>query len=242
MSLHPSNAVRTLSVVALVAALAACGGDDDSPAGPQLGACQTPVNLFPTPVADASSAFNDVDDDFLLVPFNAAFDFSFFGTSYDGVYLNTNGGMTFGSGLDWYDEAVADIDVPSIAVFWGDLDAGGSAASVSRANQMTYQTCAAGFVVAYNQLQDHDEETWNNTATVTLEASGKITVQYGTVLSEDIAVGVWNGAHTDDRYVAVQNSYSSYASTGTGTVLFDDFGAGPTHAGQLTNRTITFNP
>jgi hypothetical protein len=230
--------MRNLAAAGIAVALAACGGDSN-PAALETADCQAEVNLFPTPVASASSPFLNVDDGFLYVAFDPAFDFSFYGSTYDGVFLNTNGGMTFASGSDWFDEAVADIDLPGIAVFWGDMDA---SSAPSRANQMKYQVCTNTFVVTYNQLQDYDEATWNNTATVTLEASGKITVQHGTVLSQDIAVGVFDGTHTDDRFVSVQNSYAAYSTTGTGTILFDSFGSGPDHAGQLDNRTITYNP
>jgi len=159
------------------------------------------------------------------------------------VFLNTNGGMTFGAGEGDYDVAAADVTSPGIAFFWGDLDAGDNVTSTARPNQMKYQSCSDRFVVTYNQLQDNDIDAWTNTATATLEASGRITVQYGTVLSEDILVGVFNGTHTNDRYVALQNNYSAYSTNGTGTILFDDFGPGPTHTGQaLSNRTITYNP
>jgi hypothetical protein len=204
--------------------------------------CAAVVNLFPTPVSDATSPFPGIDDSFVLVPFASGFQFSFYGTPYSSVYLNSNGGMTFGAGESSYDLAATDIAEPGIAVFWGDMDASGSVASTARANQMTYEACSDRFIVRYTQFQDNDNDTWNNTGTITLEASGRVTIQYGSVLSQDILAGVFNGTHTDDRHIAVQNSYSAYATTGTGTILFDDWGPGPTHTGQLTGRTIVFNP
>ena len=150
--------------------------------------------------------------------------------------------MTFGGGDNEFNPAAEDVVQPGIAVFWGDLDASGSSASQQRANQMTYQVCTDRFIVRYQQLQDHRVDTWNNTATVTLEASGRIVIEYGTVLSEDLLVGVFDGTHTDDRYLALQNSYSGYFATGTGIILFDTEGLGPDHMGELTGRTITFDP
>ena len=238
---HPSRRSRTPTATAILlaaTALAACG---DSPTDPG-GVCAAVVNMFPTPVSDLTSPFPAIDDSFLLVPFASGFQFSFYGTQYSNVYLNTNGGMTFSDGWDDYDVAASDVDVPGIAVFWGDLDAGQTTASTARANQMTYEACSDRFIVRYTQFQDNDDDTRNNTGTITLEASGRITIQYGSVLSQDILAGVFDGSHTDNRYVAVQNSYSAYATTGTGTILFDDWGPGPTHTGQLTNRTIVFNP
>lgn len=226
------------SVVAITATLAACGGDS----GTNLdGICGAVVNLFPTPVSDLNSAFPDVDDSFLSVPFASGFQFSFYGSSYTNVFLNTNGGMTFGAGDGDFDVAADDVVAPGIAVLWGDMDAG-ETVSAGRANQMTYEACEDRFIVRYTQFQDNDDDTWHNTATATLEANGKITVQYGTVLSQDILVGVFDGTHTDDDYVTVQSSYAGYSTSGTGTILFDDWGAGPTHTGQLSNQTIVFNP
>jgi hypothetical protein len=225
--------------LAFATTLAACGGD--SPTDVEA-VCNAVINLFPTPVSDATTAFPDVDDSFLQVNFAAGFQFSFYGTQYSSVFLNTNGGMTFLAGQGDYDLAAADVMSPGIAVFWGDMDAGQTTASTARANQMTYEACSDRFIVRYTQLEDNDNAAWNNTATATLEANGRITIVYGTVLSQDILAGVFNGTHTDDRYVAVQNSYTGYASNGTGTILFDDWGPGPTHTGQLSNRTIVFNP
>jgi hypothetical protein len=228
---------KLATILAASALLAACGGGD--PTGPDVGTCAAEVSLFPVPVSDATSLFGEVDDDFLFVSFTSGFQFSFYGTQYPGVFLNTNGGMTFDTGSADYEEAADYYTMPGIGVFWGDLDAEDAP---TRANQMTYQACSAGFIVRYNQLQDYDEDTQNNTATVTLEANGKITIVYGIVLSTDIVAGVWNGDHTDNRRPALANSYSGYATSGSGTILFDYYGPGPQHAGQLTNRTIVYNP
>jgi len=232
--------LRASAVVVFVSLLGACGGKD-SPSGPNLGSCQAAVNLFPTPVSNASSLFPSVDDSYLFVAFHSSFHFSFFGATYDGVYLNSNGGMTFGGGDGNYDVAASEVSLPGIAIFWGDLDAS-EYSGATRANQMKYQACAQGFVVTYNQFQDNDEETWNNTATVTLSANGKITVQYGTVGSQDILVGVWNGTHANDKHLAFSTTVSSYSTNGTGSILFDDWGPGPTQSGQLNNVTLTYNP
>jgi hypothetical protein len=215
--------------------LAACGGDSPTDFG-DIGSCGgTVVDLFPL---TGTSPFPAVDDSFIEVAFAAGFDFSFYGVTYSSVFLNTNGGMTFGAGLGDYDVAAADVASPGIAVFWGDLDAG----EATRANQMKYEVCSDRFIVRYVAMQDNDVDTANNTATIMLEENGKITVQYGAVLSEDILAGVWDGTHVGDDYVSVANSYSGYTTSGSGTILFDDWGPGPIHTGQLTGRTIVYNP
>ncbi len=113
---HPSRRRRTPAATAVLlaaTALAACG---DSPTAPGA-VCGAVVNLFPTPVGDLSSPFPGIDDSFLLVPFASGFQFSFYGTQYSNVYLNTNGGMTFSGGWDDYDVAASDVTEPGIAVF-----------------------------------------------------------------------------------------------------------------------------
>lgn len=235
-----SRKIRLSLVPGLAAGLVALGACGDS--ATELALCEAVVDLFPVPVNSATSPFGDTDDAFLQVDFASGFQFSFYGTQYSSVFLNTNGGMTFGDGDDEFDVAAAEVIDPGIAVFWGDLDGEGSTASETRANQMTYQACADRFVVTYTQFQDHDDDTWNNTGTVTLESNGRIVVAYGTVLSEDILVGVFDGTHTNDQSVAVQNSYSGYSTNGTGTLLFDYNETNVAHTGELNGRTVTYNP
>lgn len=62
------SAALTLSATAL----AACGGDSPT----DVSTCDPEVNLFPTPVSDATSPFPDVDDSFLQVAFAGGFTFS----------------------------------------------------------------------------------------------------------------------------------------------------------------------
>jgi hypothetical protein len=213
--------------------LAACDSSTSVRADPE-------VDLFPVPVDEATSPFPSIDDSFLQVAFTRDFTFTFYGTTYSSIFLNTNGGFTFGSGNDDYDEAAEDIPQPGVGIFWGDMDAG-EYEGENRPNQMRYRQFDDRFVITYNRLQDNDEETWDNTATVTLRRNGSITIQYGAVKSEDILVGVWNGAHTDNRTMTVQNAYS-YSAAGTGILLFDYWETGTPHTGQLNNRTITFSP
>ena len=169
--------------------------------------------------------------------FDVPFRFSFYGSEYNTVFLNADGGMTFGNGSVTVDPGAADVTDPGIAVFWGNLDDG-----LQLTNTYLYQTCFDRFVVQFQGARDHDVATRSNTATVTLLASGKITIEYSAVQSADILVGVFDGTHSDDRYLAVQDSYASYSSTGSGIILFDAGGPGPIHTGELTNRTIVFEP
>ena len=102
--------------------------------------------------------------------------------------------------------------------------------------------CGDRLVVKFDRALDQDDPSRTNSVTVTLWPDGMITIDYSEVMSDDLLVGVFDGTHTDDRYLPVQSTYESYFDLGTGIILFDAFGAGPSHAGELTNRTIVFDP
>ncbi len=232
--------VRITSMAILALFLASCA-TNTPPVDTSCGTYGAYVDAFPTPVSDATSVFTTVDDDSLQVAFTNGFTFPFYGQDYASVFVNTNGGLTFGAGEADYDLAASDVTVPAIAVFWGDMDAG-DFGGATRANQMRWRQSSGCFQVAYQSLQDNDEGTWANSATLTLADDGTITVAYGAVESEDIMVGVFDGTHVDDRTPAVASSFD-LGSLGTGVVLFDDFaGAGDPHLGELDGRTITYVP
>jgi len=226
-------------IIPILAFTASCS--DKDPVEPILSG--EIVDLFPVPVSDNTSLFPAVDDSYLYVPFTLEFSFPFYGVTYNGVYLNTNGGLTFGSGNYYYDEAAEDIPQPGIGVFWGDMDAE-EYSGVNRPNQMRYQQHSNRFVVMYQNFQDNDDADWNNTATLTMYKDGRIEIAYGVVLSADILVGIWNGTHTGDFVVTNKEtrSFANYPSLGTGVLLVDYWGDGVEYNGFLDNQTLTFLP
>lgn len=204
-------------------------------------AFSAPVDLFPTPVSGSTTLFPEipnyaaVDDSYLEVPFTQGFAFKFFGQTYTSVFLNTNGGLTFGAGNPDWSMAANDVSQPAVAVFWGDMNA---LYASTRPHQMVYEQFPDRFVVTYMRFQDHDASV-DNTASVSLYADGTIVIQYGNVMSKDILVGVFDGTHRNDQYMPVQDTYD-LASIGTGSILFDDSGRGPAYNGEINNRTATF--
>jgi hypothetical protein len=204
--------------------------------------CELPVDAFPVPVDEGTSRFPEIDDSTIEIPFDLDFSFTFFDEIYHSVFVNTNGGLTFGAGSDAYDLAANEVDMPGIGVFWGDLDAGSTSTSEQRANQLAWRQCADRFEVVYQAFQDNDNEGQTNTATVTLWPDGRIDVDYGQVLSQDILVGLWNGEHTDDRTAAVTALPAHYASNGTGTLLFDVHGDSDEPGTQLNDRVLRWTP
>jgi hypothetical protein len=208
------------------------------------------VNAFPLPLSVATSIFEDeLDDDSQEIRFSLGFTFAFYGVVHNSLHLNTNGGITFRADNDSFEPTVAGTPQPTVAPFWGDHQVEGAP---GRANQLSFQQCADRFVVVYQQFQQFQSSgtaVENNSATVTLRPDGTIVMDYGTVLSSEIMAGVFDGTHTDDRRpnpgganAVVQAVYNNYSTLGTGTILADSFGAGPSHDGELSGRTVTFSP
>lgn len=236
MMFVPRYVVPVLFAVGLLASCAQAPAPDADPLA--CGTFGSYTDAFPTPVESATSPFASIDDDVLEVAFGSGFSFPFYGTEYASVFVNTNGGVTFGAGLDDYDLAATDIVIPAIAVFWGDMDAGNHP---DRSNQMRWRQSDGCFQIAYDDFADNDDQTWSNSATLTLVDDGRIQIAYGDVMSEDILIGVFDGTHADDTTPAVQAEYDLFAN-GTGIVLFDDWGAGTTYDGSLDGTTVLFRP
>jgi len=206
-----------------------------------LWVCEAWLDMLPVPVDKDSSVFPDVDDDFVELTFLPDFSFTFYGSVYDSVFVNTNGGLTFGAGSSDYEDPVPSYTDPGIGIFWTDLDAeeyGGE----YRANQLLIQSCPHKYVLAYTDYQSNDEDDELGTATVTLESDGTFTIDYGTVSLTDVAVGVWDGTHTDNQTMAIQPTYQGYSSMGTGIVLWDYYTDSVYLNGELDNQSLTFIP
>ena len=87
----------------------------------------TPVTGDGTLVAAGGSALPVNDDGSSLVDMSAVFEegLNFFGEEYDAsqIYVNTNGNITFGSGLSQYTPSgISAGSTPMIAAFWADVD------------------------------------------------------------------------------------------------------------------------
>jgi len=61
-------------------------------------------------------------DDNFIGPINLGFTFSLFGTQHTQCYINTNGNISFGQGVQEYNSQGFPYNVPMIAAFWADVD------------------------------------------------------------------------------------------------------------------------
>lgn len=129
------------------------------------------------------------------------------------------------------------IPQPGIAVFWGDMSAG---SVPSRGSQMTYQICDDRFVVSYVDLQDGDDPSWDNTATLTVFDDGTVEFDYGIVGSNDVLVGVWDGTHTDDTRIGIRDVTGYTANTAT--LFFDFWSTLAGTNGRLDNTVVRLEP
>lgn len=200
------------------------------------------VQMVPDPTAGSNSYFtSNFDDDYAQVAFTRGFTFTFFGTTYSSIYINTNGGVTFGAGSSTWGPHSTDMVNPGIAPLWADLDA--SITAPTNPDGLDYQQFDDHFVITYYQFGDHVDNTAFDTMTLTLYANGKFTVHYVSQQTVNyVLVGVFDGTgpYTSAPLQATYNNYS----TGHGFYMFngrDTGGTNPT-AGQLDGMTLTFNP
>jgi len=159
--------------------------------------------------------------------------FQFFGEDYQAVNVNEDGSLTFNAPDVLEDVPLSHVTQPTIAVMWGRYLYGGN-----------YRTayCGDHQVFFFERLPLPADPAQSSSATVTLWEDGRIVIDYFDVASEDILVGVFDGTHIDDRFLPVQSLYENFTGQGSGIVLFDAFGVGPAHAGELTDRTLVFDP
>ncbi|MCP4305865.1 MAG: hypothetical protein GY788_13525 [bacterium] len=100
----------------------------------RYGAFVSPIYLQPTAIQDLeacgpSSGFDNTmfrNDDNSVGPVALGFDANFFGTTYESVFVNTNGNLTFQGALGKYSPVKIDEDLPPIiAPFFADVDTRG---------------------------------------------------------------------------------------------------------------------
>lgn len=96
--------------------------------------------------ANVGQADGRNDDGFMSL--SLGFNFTFFGQTYNSLYLNNNGNVSFGAGIDAYTpQGPTGANAPVISAFFGDVDTRGSASGV-----MHYNLTANQLVVTWDQV------------------------------------------------------------------------------------------
>ncbi|MBK1614881.1 PEP-CTERM sorting domain-containing protein [Rubrivivax gelatinosus] len=90
------------------------------------------------------------DDGFMQL--NLGFDFSFFGTTYNSLYINNNGNVSFGGGISAYiPSGPTGADSPVISPYFSDVDTRASASGV-----VHYKLAANELVVTWDNVGYYD--------------------------------------------------------------------------------------
>jgi|GEM_PF-2272577 len=144
--------------------------------------------------------------------FTLPFSFNFYGTTYNSVYVCSNGFLSFTSNSTAYRPA----DIPNtgtpnalIAPFWRDLtpDASGT---------ITYTSTSSYFVVTWNNVKNYSNSS-RQTFQVILYPSGEIVFQYKTV-SNDVttSIGIENQDGSGGKTASFPSNYTAYKFTPVG--------------------------
>lgn len=115
------------------------------------------------------------------------FSFPFQGSSYNSVFVNSNGNLTFGGGDADFSESESEFlnELPRIAALWDDL-------SPNQGGLVTVEEDATSWTVTFDNVPEFFAST-GNTFSVTLNASGAISISYDGIASVDSVVGITEG-------------------------------------------------
>lgn len=150
-------------------------------------------------------------------PITFGFDFTFFGVTYNSVYVNNNGNLTFGSGLSSYvPDGLIGAFRPIISIFFSDVDTRASESGLVR-----YDTGTPGQLVV----------TWDRVGRYSYDASVKNTFQL-VLRADSFAVPTGEGV-IGFFYGAMQ--WEAAALSSTAAVGFGD-GLGNAVAIEGSNR------
>lgn len=143
------------------------------------------------------------------------FAFPFQGSTWNSVFVNSNGNLTFGSGDLDFSETVGELlsGPPRIAPLWVDLspDSGGT---------VSVEADADAFTVNFEAVPEFFAST-TNTFSVTLRPDGGITVDYGAIAAVDGLVGVTEGNGAADPGPTDVSAASALSANGTTYEVFD---------------------
>lgn len=152
--------------------------------------CSEQADVFPiNPSGGTSIALGDDASALVSLPFT----FEFYGTEYDGVYVGSNGYLTFGTGDTAYNESLNDhFSIPRIAPLFDDLNptAGGTVSSLVSGDRIAITWSG---VPEYNTSNSNDFQ-------IILEAQGDIVVTWLGIDSTDSLVGLSSGAGLDAEF------------------------------------------
>ncbi len=137
---------------------------------------------------------------------NFGFDFDFYGNTYSGANISSNGYLTFGSYNMDYATSLPDAELPNdiICPYWTDLDP-----SVQGMIYYYFDSANQRFIVQYDNIA-HYGTTSNNTFQVILYADNVIEFQYKYATDSRYTVGIENSAGTVATLIAFDPVTTTY--------------------------------
>ena len=168
---------------------------------------------------EIGDGLNQSDDTFDFAAFAGDFTFPFFGTDHTGVFIGSNGYLTFGAGDTDTSESVNDFLAPEprIAAFFDDLNPGAG-------GDVFVNQFPGRFVVTYQGVPEFSN-TGSNTFQVTLFTDGAIQFAYRDLTAADAIVGVSPGGSPAPPFVQVDYSQDSPVSTDGPVAILELFSA-----------------
>ena len=141
------------------------------------------------PTGGSTIALGDDASSAVALPFP----FEFYGTSYDSVYVGSNGYLTFGTSDTNYSESIAEhFNLPRIAPLFDDLNpsTGGTVSTRTVGNR-----CA----ITWSGVPEYNTSN-SNSFQVVLDANGDFTVTWLEIAVTDAVVGLSSGNGVDDDF------------------------------------------
>jgi len=132
------------------------------------------------------------DDTCTFVAFSGGFTFQFYGTTYTGVYICSNGCLTFEEEDEvYFRPSVAEFlyEEPRVGVLYTDIDP-------TQQGAVTYRQAPTAFMVTWDDVSEYDEEN-SSTFQIRLDLSGTIVVSYNGVDATGAIVGLTPGSDID---------------------------------------------
>jgi len=154
--------------------------------------------------------------------------FPFQGATYDSVWVNSNGNLTFGSGDPDFSESVAELlsDQPRIAPLWDDL-------SPNQGGQVSVEFGAGSATVIFDNVPQFIQGD-NNTFLATMRDDGTYTIEYGNIDATDGLAGTTEGGGAADPGETDLSAGGPFNKAGT---TYEQF----TGDNDLTGLTLEFD-
>jgi hypothetical protein len=165
------------------------------------------------------------------------FDFEFCGESYNSVFVNANGNITFGESSGDFSESVADLlgGPPRIAGWWDDLNP-------TQGGIVTFDESNNTFTIIWDEVPEYYATGANSFQIVLNRSSNQIDLVYGDMTAEDGMAGFsCGGAVTIGNEMGSDISYMAESGTINGRVspaIYEQFSF--VSPNDLANTTAVF--